>query len=95
MKVLLEENKYAEVTSEGTLIISNVTEGPLGQDRIRCIGFTPTGTQALLDFLVNGEAVEQPRAPDVANCHELHHEWMKLYNFCPECGADVRNAGNA
>ena len=23
-------------------------------------------------------------------CHELHNQWMLLYNFCPECGADVR-----
>lgn len=25
-----------------------------------------------------------------SNCHELHRDWMKLYNFCPECGLDVR-----
>ena len=75
-RIHLEENVYATVTSEGTLIIENVTEGPLGQDRIRCIGLSPTGAQALLDLLANGEAVEQPRALD---------GWR-----CPEC--DVVNA---
>ena len=57
-KVRLEENRFATITSEGTLIIEYITEGPLGQDRARCIGLSPTGAQALLDLLANGEAVE-------------------------------------
>jgi len=58
-KVQLEENRFATITSEGTLIIEYITEGPLGQDRARCIGLSVVGAQALLDLLANGEAVEQ------------------------------------
>ncbi|NOS56466.1 MAG: hypothetical protein HOP37_09465 [Cyclobacteriaceae bacterium] len=29
-----------------------------------------------------------PPTPD--DCHELHSDWMKFYNFCPECGVNVR-----
>ena len=57
-KVCLEEHRFATTTSEGTLIIEYITEGPLGQDRARCIGLSPIGAQALLDLLANGEAVE-------------------------------------
>jgi len=62
-KVQLEENRFATITSEGTLIIEYITEGPLGQDRARCIGLSSVGAQALLDLLANGEAVEHSVHP--------------------------------
>jgi len=62
-KVHLEENIFATITSEGTLIIEYITEGPLGQDRARCIGLSAVGAQALLDLLANSEAVEHKMHP--------------------------------
>ena len=62
-KVQLEENRFATITSEGTLIIECITEGPLGQDRARCIGISAVGAQALLDLIANGEAVEHSVHP--------------------------------
>lgn len=71
-KVLLEENRFATVTSEGTLIIEYITEGPLGQGRARCIGLSTVGAQALLDLLANGET-NQSESPEPENAFE----WLK------------------
>lgn len=92
-KVLLEEKVYAEVTNVGTLIIEKVTEGPLGQDRIRCIELSSIGAQALLDLLANGEAAQNsvqadvcPQSPDGEHHYYQDTEGFHVVFDCTYCG---------
>jgi hypothetical protein len=84
----------------GAVIFSLDEHGELGvwigeiEEGKQSLGWGSNVVEAVM-HAASRDAVEQPLAPDVANCHELHHKWMKLYNFCPECGADVRHAGKA
>lgn len=84
-KILLQENVYAIITDEGTLIIENVAEGPLSQDRIRCIGLSPVGSQNLLSLLVNNQLVEQPLAPDVQPMCPTCKDTRSVEYPCPNC----------
>lgn len=81
-KVHLEEKVYATMTSDGTLIIEYITEGPLGQDRARCIGLSSIGAQALLDLLANGEAVEHSVQSDICPRCEGTGKYQRL-GFAP------------
>lgn len=88
-KVQLEENRFATITGDGTLIIEYITEGPLGQDRARCIGLSPVGSQALLDLLANGEAVEHSVHPTaVCTCvrNERTNGILSYDGNCPVHG---------
>ena len=90
-KVQLEEGRFATITEEGTLIIEYASGGPLGQERMRVVGISTVGSQALLDLLANGETVEHSVQSDVCLLGGSH-EWVTKSNgeytktFCGKCG---------
>ena len=84
-KVQLEENRFATITSDGTLILEYITEGPLGQYRARCIGLSSVGSQALLDLLANGEAVEQSVQADLPTARGGMSKCSKCRRFNCVC----------